>query len=335
MATCRGGSTAMPYWWDGIPEERYWLEIRWEPGIGRDLACLEKPNPWYDLVGEVRPGDVVYHWHAREHRFVGRSEVGTRPIVRRGWRYVTLRGFVPIQVEIGLKQIRAHEPRILKSRDRLEAEHPGYPLYLPFQFRADGLRMMPNYFTKLPARLVSLLFDHTGLGEEEAAPPPEEEGSPSDRPERGRVRGSFLKPFKRRADREYVAHVQGGEQRRGRRHEGLVANFAEWLERRGFEVGYNAAIDLGLNKPPVVIEAKIVGPAVPRSIREAVGQLYEYRFFQVVDPKCQLVFLASRALLAKWVKYLERDRGIGVAWPDGEGFQLSRLAKRALRRRQG
>ena len=72
----------MSYWWDGDGTERFWVEIRWEKGIGLDLACRlvsedGDRNPYYDLVGQVRPGDVVYHWNAHEHRFVGRSTVAT------------------------------------------------------------------------------------------------------------------------------------------------------------------------------------------------------------------------------------------------------------------
>jgi hypothetical protein len=32
----------------------------------------------------------------------------------------------------------------------------------------------------------------------------------------------------------------------------------------------------------------------------------------------------------EWLRYLEGDRQIGAAWPDGAAFVLSSLAKRAL-----
>jgi hypothetical protein len=69
------GETAMPYWWDGDPNERLWVEIRWIEGIGLDLSCPlvnedGHADPRYDLVGEVRTDDTVYHWNATEHRFV-------------------------------------------------------------------------------------------------------------------------------------------------------------------------------------------------------------------------------------------------------------------------
>ena len=66
------------------------------------------------------------------------------------------------------------------------------------------------------------------------------------------------------------------------------------------------------------------------AIREAVGQLYEYRYFQVVRPDSELIFLASHRVPEDWIRYLEDDRHIGVAWREGRGFGLSTRAKTAL-----
>src|SRR5205814_393065 len=128
---------------------------------------------------------------------------------------------------------------------------------------------------------------------------------------------------------DYLARVQGGIRRRGRRHETLVNDFATWLGARGFTVGRNAAVDLGLANPPVVIEAKVV-VTWPEAIRAAVGQLYEYRYFSVADPHSALLFLASSAVPATWLRYLEEDRAIGAAWRDGDWFALSPLAMQTL-----
>ncbi len=107
-------------------------------------------------------------------------------------------------------------------------------------------------------------------------------------------------------------------------------SFAAWLAHSGYEVGRNAAVDLGLTDPPVVIEAKVV-TTWPTTIRAAVGQLYEYRYSKVADPRSELLMLASEPVPAPWVRYLENDRSIGVVWKAADGtFVLSRLAKRAL-----
>lgn len=72
----------MAYWWDGDAQERFWVEIRKAPGIGTELICPTSDedggrDPWYELVAQVRAGAVIYHWSAREHRFVGRSEAAS------------------------------------------------------------------------------------------------------------------------------------------------------------------------------------------------------------------------------------------------------------------
>lgn len=100
----------MAYWWEGEGSERYWVEIRWVEGIGRFLTCPAPPvdgrthNPWYQLVGQVQPDDVIYHWNAVEHRFVGRSRVASsvRQEVRIGLsRSKTSRHYVCLCASLG------------------------------------------------------------------------------------------------------------------------------------------------------------------------------------------------------------------------------------------
>lgn len=139
----------------------------------------------------------------------------------------------------------------------------------------------------------------------------------------------FLKPFRPKADLSYVQNVQGGSRVASRYHEQLVNDFAAWLESRGLKPGRNKAIDLGLEEPPVVIEAEFV-LSWPRSIREAIGQLYEYPYFQVARPDAALVFLASKPIPRRWLSYLEDDRHIAVAWRAAGEFVLSSTARAAI-----
>jgi len=141
----------------------------------------------------------------------------------------------------------------------------------------------------------------------------------------GRDVVGFLRPFKPKADVHYVRYVRGGLRVASRNHESLVNGFAQWLVARGLKPGRNRAIDLGIEHPPVVIEGEYV-VSWPRSVREAVGQLYEYRFFQVVRPDAKLVFLASKPVPRKWRRYLEQDRQIAVAWKEANTFVLSDMA---------
>ncbi len=138
-----------------------------------------------------------------------------------------------------------------------------------------------------------------------------------------------LKPFKPKADFDYMRYVWGGARVAQRGHETLVNQFAGWLSDRGFKPGSNLAVDLGLEHPPVIFEAEHV-TSWPTSVREAVGQLYEYRYFQVARPDAALVFLASKPVPARWIRYLERDRGIAVIWRQGRTFLLTKLASKTL-----
>jgi hypothetical protein len=279
-------------------------------------------------VGDVEPDDVIYHWNAREHRFVGRSIVAS-PVQTIGSSWIVqLEDFRALRAQVNLERLRSLTPRLTGIRDRLTVEF-GHPLYLPFQYRSDGLRMMSNYFAKLPAEAMALLFDETGLGEAALPAPKAEDGDPIDARDPAAPKTGFLAPFRPKADTEYLATLEGGVRRRGRRHETLVNSFAEWLTTHGLEVGRNAAIDLGTVDPPVIIEAKMVG-RWEDAIRVAVGQLYEYRFFRVANPNSSLIFLASEEVPREWVNYLEQDRQIGSAWPEGGTFRLSPLAGAAL-----
>jgi hypothetical protein len=140
-----------------------------------------------------------------------------------------------------------------------------------------------------------------------------------------------LRPFVYRADAAYQAgsNVPLGE--RKRHHETLVNDFASWLRERGLSPVNNRSIDIGVIDPPVIVEAKYVPDedGWASYIREAVGQLYEYRWFgQGPSTSASLAFLASRRPPATWLRYLEEDRSIAVIWSSGTGFGLSSLAER-------
>ena len=48
-------------------------------------------------------GDVVYHWDANQHRFVGRSLVAAAVTIdETGERYVELEGFAPIRAHASI-----------------------------------------------------------------------------------------------------------------------------------------------------------------------------------------------------------------------------------------
>jgi hypothetical protein len=328
------------YWWHSARGERFWVEIRRVPeGLGRELRCPFADvdghrNGWWDLVDDIRAGDCIYHWNADQGRFVGRSfALRTREIDdQTGERFVPLTGFIPLTVTVGLERIRNLSPQLAAMRDALARDHPDATLYLPFQARRDGWRLMSNYFTKLPATMQHALFGADGLGESGLPDPPEDDGpAVLDDDNRRSNRRGFLRPFKPRADTDYLTRVAGGPARRGRTHETLVNDFAEWLATRGLVVGCNAAIDLGVQDPPAIIEAKVIRAGRwAHALREAIGQLYEYRYFQVVSPQSSLIFLASAQVPERWLDYLDHDREIGAAWRSDDGFRLTNRAREVL-----
>src|SRR5215475_9558747 len=205
----RKGLGQVPYWWQGDPAQRYWVEIRKEPGTGTSLWCpvVDEDggkDPWYELVASVRAEDIIYHWNAREHRFVGRSIAASdaAEVKGDGIYLVPLRDFTPFETDLSLSVIRVHVDDIYALRDQLLTRY-GRPLYLPFQFKENrsNLGFMSNYFAKLPFELVSLIFGSDGLAEGllQFGDQVQEDRSQEDVPaaqkvSEGGIRG-FLQPF--------------------------------------------------------------------------------------------------------------------------------------------
>jgi hypothetical protein len=319
---------------------RPWVEIRREPGIGTGIWASRDSedghiDAWHELVASVRKGETIYHYSARESRFVGRSVAAADAVDDddEGAYTVELEHFTQLRSVLGLDELRTMTADIYAVRDELAEQHDP-PLYLPFQFRSDGLRFVSDYFAKLPARLVAELFGADGLGrvDEQVLEAPIDHDS-KDSVSTGTTPGpnlGYLSPFKPKADTDYVVNIRGVRRTQTRKHETLVNLCAKWLADRGLEPARNVAVEPGLDDPPVIIEAEIVASSWASSIREAVGQLYEYRFFQVVDADAGLIFLSSEKVPDRWVDCLENDRRIGSMWPASTGFDMTALAARFL-----
>ncbi|WP_433649000.1 hypothetical protein ACQP2C_18815 [Micromonospora zamorensis] len=331
----------MTYWWSDDPSQKFWVEIRKRPGIGTQLWAPTHDEDggrdgWYNLVSSVVAGETIYHWNAVESRFVGRSRAKSdaRNDTQEDAFVVDLIDFTPLQANLSLGFLRSRADSLYALRDELY-ELYGDPLFLPWQFKGDRSKFssMSNYFAKLPKQAVPLLFGEDGLGAGQVETTTEDlpavQSTIPDGPQ-GSQGWAFLHPFKPKADADYLTKVVGRSAARGRRHETLVNSCAEWLTGNGLVPGRNAAIDIGVVELGVIIEAKVVQRSWARAIREAVGQLYEYRYFRVADPESHLIFMADRPVPIVWVNYLEKDRAIGVMWPGGDGFEMSRLARRAL-----
>ncbi|MBW2535364.1 MAG: hypothetical protein JRI55_27980 [Deltaproteobacteria bacterium] len=114
---------------------------------------------------------------------------------------------------------------------------------------------------------------------------------------------------------DYLATVKGGAQRRSRRHERLIRIAVERLQRHGAAVSTPHPRDLLISMPvSVVVEAKIARRGALFAVREAVGQLLEYRHF--LGPKeAELCILLDRSPGEDLIGYVERELGLLVLWP--------------------
>lgn len=153
------------YWWHGRPDERYWVEVRnHDRALGTELRAgvrdaKFKVNSWYELLAELAPGDVVFHWQSRTKSFVGVSRVA-RPVSldeSRGDRIVPLVDFRPLPNPVTRENLLRLQNELEAIRDDLRHTTEG-ALHVPFAFRSDGIRLMPNYFGKLPAQMARLIF---------------------------------------------------------------------------------------------------------------------------------------------------------------------------------
>lgn len=83
-----------------------------------------------------------------------------------------------------------------------------------------------------------------------------------------------------------------------------------------------------------MLEAKIIGNSWPLAIRAGIAQIYEYWRFRVEAPDLEFVLLVDNEPPEKWLKYLERDRVIGVIRRADGAFEMPKLAKKVIGRRR-
>ena len=86
-----------PYWWEGDPGERFWMEAVARPEFGTRLIAPYGRGkegadmPFHATVDKVRDGDVVLHWVTGTHHglqgFVGFSIVSGLPFETESVRY--------------------------------------------------------------------------------------------------------------------------------------------------------------------------------------------------------------------------------------------------------
>ena len=168
---------------------------------------------------------------------------------------------------------------------------------------------MPQEFVARWAKLETLAASvsslHESLGER-----------PTPTPDPGSVGPTGFRP---KNEGDYEADIRGGKQRRTRGHEKLVRLVGEWFKKEGATMSTPHPVDLLMSHPSVVIfEAKTThARTVLNAVREAVGQLFEYRRF-IGPSEAQLAILLDQAPDPILLRYVEEDLGILLVWWDGK-----------------
>lgn len=175
-----------PYWWEGDPEERFWMEAVARPefgtrllapyGRGRDGADI----PFHATVDKVRDGDVVLHWvtgaHHKFQGFVGYSIVSGLPFKTESVQYeaadplpgraALLREFTELPEPFTRADLHDRREQIfaLKSSlaDTVRAERRTVrkSVLFPFDSRGEGREIRAHqgaYLSKFPRSLFDIL----------------------------------------------------------------------------------------------------------------------------------------------------------------------------------
>lgn len=196
---------AINAWWEGLPEERYWIEVTDRESLGSNLiapklASNGKETPSYTLVSYVQPGDVVLHWWKRPgeepaivgsstvvgdpessrltwqaHGTVGRSQPG--PKTSPAWE-APLADFEELDEPITLADLRELEPELRRIRDELTAQTNG-AIYFPYAFSDKRpLRTTQGYLLKFPTAVVDLIPALSTVRASTPLPPPGDDRPP-------------------------------------------------------------------------------------------------------------------------------------------------------------
>ncbi|WP_405853757.1 DUF3578 domain-containing protein [Streptomyces sp. NBC_00090] len=136
---------------------------------------------------------------------------------------------------------------------------------------------------------------------------------------------------------EYVARISARQQVKKRSHEDLIKDFGLHVLDRGYipitRLQHPKDLVLRQREAPEVsgeewlVEAKVVRNGNPtQAVREAVGQLYEYRHFLYQRQSEPFLIGLFSERIGAYVPYLEAQ-GIASIWRDGAGWDGSPKAR--------
>lgn len=346
----------MAYWWATDPSECFWCEVTDREDLGADLKCPTRHEGdkeyWsYSLIKAIWPGDIVFHYSTVGKAFVGASVAGgpleDRPIIwashgtygrgkkaagrqldaespRPGW-WLPLYRYTRSSVPLALEELARPQNRdeIIAWIDSMQERHNF--VAAPVTRYRDGLRASQGYLFKMPAEWVARwpalneLATTLDQAQEELAGISDHFGAPAAfRPPAQSAPGVF----RLKSGEDYEVAIRGGVQRRTRHHEKLIRIASEAMQALGAHVTMPHPVDLMVHSPvQVIFEAKTFGGRSPLfAVRDAVGQLLEYRHFRGPHSAALGILLESdpgREL----VTYVEDVLGMLLAWWDGTSLR--------------
>ncbi len=326
-------------WWTGIAEENYWCEITDRTDVGADLRCPqadERNQPYwsYALIREIWSGDIVFHYSTVAKAIVGASVAGApleeRPIIwvphgtvgrtnsgdrkqRPGW-WLPLYQFTPSTSRMTLRDFQSPGEQAW-IQDWIKERRTSDGLALPFQMYPGKIRAAQGYLTKMPSDfvkrwpLLAVLSEKLGAMQEKLSGSSEAYVPPA-------VSDTWTSAeFKPKADGDYIVVIKSAIQRRSRAHERIVRVAGELLQMAGAVVATPHPKDMTLSFPvQLIVEAKVLGSRHPGfAIREAVGQLLEYRHF-LGPHDAQLCILLDGNPGTALINYVETVLGFCILW---------------------
>lgn len=207
----------------------------------------------------------------------------------------------------------------------------GSDLYLPRGYESGNVAAIPYDLSALPSEqqlrrdlqhFLLLYGESVAARSVAVASRPSEFNVSAPPPDDGEKNGVFQP----KDSSDYFAWVQAHKQRRTRKHEELVTNFAKYAKGKDWTPitkGVHPR-DLVLDKAAMhlLVEAKTVRANSEFAVREAIGQLFTYEYLYYPTGRTNKVALFSAPVGDLWVQLLNQLE-IDCIWLDGADWRSS------------
>jgi hypothetical protein len=172
---------ALNTWWEGDPDQRYWMEVATTGSMGDVLVAprFSEASWSYELVSQVRQGDRILHWQSEgglrglvgwsvatggpeitpSYAWQPRGTSGralSGPRTTEGW-VVALGGLNRFDPPLTAHELQEVRQQVLAVNASLERAHRK-PTYFPFYlYGGRELRAQQGYLVKFPVELFDVL----------------------------------------------------------------------------------------------------------------------------------------------------------------------------------